>query len=181
MEIIVVIIIIVIALISKQSGKNMRASGGAQGQAVRPAAPRPQAPRPAKPVAQPAKPVVQPTVQAAKPVAVPGGLAESLMDLLREPQGAPSEGESAVDWERPDEEGCLGGSMEHEHTEGESRAEHGQHLEAMREAALREREARELEEASARPAVLGDLDLAALRRAVIISEVLDRPKALRRG
>lgn len=70
-----------------------------------------------------------------------------------------------------DEEGCVGGSMAHTHEEGESREEHARHMAAMT--------ARDAEEAAneVRPAI----DAAALRRAVVMSEVLGRPKALRRN
>ena len=93
-------------------------------------------------------------------------------DLLPLIAAGLSEGESAMPWEIPDEEGCVGGSMAHEHTEGESAEEHGAHIEQMR---LRDAQ----EEESAR-AALGEIDAQALRRAVIAAEVLGRPKALKR-
>ena len=75
-----------------------------------------------------------------------------------------------------DEEGCVGGSMAHEHTEGESRAEHDEHI-----AAMRRRDAAEAAQSAAgRFGALGEMNLQELRRAVIVSEVLGKPKALRR-
>ena len=68
-----------------------------------------------------------------------------------------------------DEEGCLGGSMPHGHEEGESREEHSRHIAAM--------EAREKAEVAVSPK---GIDARQLRRAVVMSEVLGRPKALRR-
>lgn len=71
-----------------------------------------------------------------------------------------------------DDEGCVGGSLPHNHSEGESRAEHSAHIAAMR--------ARDEEEtAVAAPGRLANLDPRDLRRAVVISEILGRPRALR--
>ena len=76
----------------------------------------------------------------------------------------PAQGSSAAD-----DEGCLGGSLPHGHEEGESREEHSSHIAAM--------EAREKAEAAVSPK---GIDARQLRRAVVMSEVLGRPKALRR-
>ena len=71
-----------------------------------------------------------------------------------------------------DDEGCVGGSLPHDHSEGESRAEHGAHIAAMR--------ARDAEEAAvAAPGKLADFDPRDLRRAVVISEILGKPRALK--
>lgn len=74
-------------------------------------------------------------------------------------------GESAVD-----AEGCVGGSLGAHREEGESRAEHRLH-ERRREAALA---------ASRRAAAVRQANVDQLRQAVVMSEILDRPKALRR-
>ena len=73
-----------------------------------------------------------------------------------------------------DEEGCVGGSMAHTHEEGESRAEHKRHQEAARR--------QEAEENLAVQAAMEmrEMNLHRLRRAVVMAEILDRPKALRR-
>ena len=73
-----------------------------------------------------------------------------------------------------DDEGCVGGSMAHTHDEGESRAEHDRHMKA----ALR----READESLAAQAALelSEMNIHRLRRAVVVAEILDRPKALRR-
>lgn len=75
-----------------------------------------------------------------------------------------TQGASAVD-----DEGCLGGSLPHGHEEGESREEHARHIAAM--------ESRDKNEAALE---IRGFDARQLRRAVVISEILDRPKALRR-
>lgn len=73
-----------------------------------------------------------------------------------------------------DEEGCVGGSLEHTHDEGESRAEHARHMEASQH--------REAEETRAAQSALelSQMNLRRLRQAVVMAEILDRPKALRR-
>ena len=71
-----------------------------------------------------------------------------------------------------DEEGCVGGSMAHDHHEGESRMEHRQHLAAIQR--------QEQEESLAAQAAqdIRDMNIHRLRRAVVVSEILGRPKAL---
>ena len=172
-RLVVLIIIAVIALINSQSKKKGKASQGAQQGGVSRPVQRPSresvTPKPAQPRVRPAEPAV-------RPASAPGEMAESLIELIQVPESTPGEGESMMNWSLEDGEGCLGGSMAHEHTEGESRAEHEGHM-----AAMREREAREREEAAPnRVSVLGEMDQAALRRAVIVSEVLGKPRALRR-
>lgn len=73
-----------------------------------------------------------------------------------------------------DEEGCVGGSMEHIHTEGETHAEHRRHVEELHR--------REAEETLATQAALdlASMNVQRMRQAVIMAEILDRPKALRR-
>ena len=72
-----------------------------------------------------------------------------------------------------DDEGCVGGSLAHDHTEGEDRAEHARHKEEVKR-----REAVEaLEHAQAANAAA--VNVHRLRQAVVMAEVLDRPKALR--
>lgn len=78
-------------------------------------------------------------------------------------------GESAVD-----AEGCVGGSLGAHREEGERRAEHRLH-ERRREAALAAECA-----ASRRAAAVRQANVDQLRQAVVMSEILDRPKALRR-
>lgn len=80
----------------------------------------------------------------------------------------------AAGMSRADANGCLGGSLSGHSEEGESRAEHARHLreaDAQQREVLRE-EARDL---SMRQAARSEL-----RRAVVWSEILDKPKALRR-
>lgn len=78
-------------------------------------------------------------------------------------------GESAVD-----AEGCVGGSLGAHREEGESRVEHRLH-ERRREAALAAECA-----ASRRAAAVRQANVDQLRQAVVMSEILDKPKALRR-
>ncbi len=82
--------------------------------------------------------------------------------------GLPS-GESVVD-----AEGCVGGSLGAHREEGERRAEHRLH-ERRREAALAAECA-----ASRRAAAVRQANVDQLRQAVVMSEILDKPKALRR-
>ena len=81
---------------------------------------------------------------------------------------AHAQGDSAAD-----DEGCLGGSMAHTHSEGESRAEHAGHV-----AAAKRREAQELlqqADSERRTQVTAQK----LRQAVVMAEVLGKPRALR--
>ena len=80
--------------------------------------------------------------------------------------GAPALGES-----KTDDHGCIGGSMPEHEAEGETIAEHAQH-EQNRRQKLAEESA--LSAASFRKPSAADL-----RRAVVMSEVLDKPVALR--
>ena len=72
-----------------------------------------------------------------------------------------------------DEEGCVGGSMAHEHTEGESRAEHSRHMDAARQ--------RETDESRAESDALdlAHMNTRKLRQAIVAAEVLGKPVALR--
>ena len=73
-----------------------------------------------------------------------------------------------------DDEGCVGGSMEHVHTEGETHEEHRRHVEILRQ---REREETLAAEAATE---LAEMNLQKLRRAVVMAEILDKPVSLRR-
>lgn len=73
-----------------------------------------------------------------------------------------------------DGEGCVGGSLEHDHTEGESHEEHARHV-----AALRQREREEALSAQA-AADLAEMNVRKLRQAVVMAEVLGKPKALQK-
>lgn len=90
-------------------------------------------------------------------------------DFVPEPEPAFVQGVSLRD-----DEGCVGGSMAHEHTEGETHEEHSRHLEV-----LRQREASETLAAEA-ALELAEMNLKKLRRAVVMAEVLNKPVALRR-
>lgn len=70
-----------------------------------------------------------------------------------------------------DDHGCIGGSMPDHNAEGESRAEHAAHEENRRK--------RLAEEAAIRAKSLRKPTAADLRRAVVMSEILDKPVALR--
>ena len=95
-----------------------------------------------------------------------GGSLGAAPALPREPLGA--------GMSRADAEGCLGGSLSGHSEEGESRAEHAEHL---RKADAQERAILRGEE---RALHMRTAARAELRRAVVWSEILDRPKALRR-
>ena len=182
MEIVAVILVIVFVLISsagkKTNGKNAANGKGAARQAVR-AAQTPvsrmgirerearmaelrqkrAARQAARAVAQPAQPTVKAPEEAAEE-AFEVSLNE-MRELLNIAGASPAGG--------VDEEGCVGGSLEHTHEEGESREEHSRHMAAMR--------ARDAEEAAQE--ARRTIDAAALRRAVVMSEVLGRPRALK--
>ena len=72
-----------------------------------------------------------------------------------------------------DDEDCAGGSMAHTHGEGVDRAEQARRLAALDKTREERRALRAA--AEPRPAV----SAAELRRAVVMAEILDRPKALR--
>ena len=72
-----------------------------------------------------------------------------------------------------DEEGCLGGSMAHDHHEGESRAEHRRHMAAVARREREEVQARETAESASH------VNVRRLREAVVMAEILDKPVALR--
>ena len=95
-----------------------------------------------------------------------GGSLGAAPALVREPL--------AAGMSRADAEGCLGGSLSGHSEEGESRAEHAEHLRRVdaQERAILRGEARALR--------LRTGARTELRRAVVWSEILDRPKALRR-
>ena len=71
-----------------------------------------------------------------------------------------------------DDEECFGGSMAHTHTEGVSRAAHARRM-AVMDAESGDRPYEDV-------LTPGALDPVALRRAVVMAEVLGRPKALRK-
>ena len=95
-----------------------------------------------------------------------GGSLGAAPALVREPL--------AAGMSRADAEGCLGGSLSGHPEEGESRAEHAEHL---RKADAQERAILRGEE---RALHMRTAARTGLRRAVVWSEILDRPKALRR-
>ncbi len=66
-----------------------------------------------------------------------------------------------------EDEDCYGGSMEHTHTEGVSRTAHARRMAAI-------------DEAHDEDVLPEAIDAQALRRAVVMAEVLGKPKALRK-
>ncbi len=95
-----------------------------------------------------------------------GGSLGAAPTLTREPL--------AAGMSRADAEGCLGGSLSGHPEEGESRAEHAEHL---RKADAQERAILRGEERALHMRTAARTEL---RRAVVWSEILDRPRALRR-
>ena len=95
-----------------------------------------------------------------------GGSLGAAPTLTREPL--------AAGMSRADANGCLGGSLSGHPEEGESRAEHAEHL---RKADAQERAILRGEERALHMRTAARTEL---RRAVVWSEILDRPKALRR-
>ena len=72
-----------------------------------------------------------------------------------------------------DDEGCVGGSLPHDHEEGEGHEEHARH---MADYARRELDERTREEHAGH----AGLNLSDVRRAVVMAEILGKPKALQR-
>jgi len=73
-----------------------------------------------------------------------------------------------------DENGCIGGSLGEHTEEGESHAEHAEHI-ARRDAALAAEHS-----IAADAAKLRNANRDELRRAIVMAEILDKPVALRR-
>lgn len=159
MEVIVFLLVMVFAFLNSGS-KKKPAQGGKPAQATKAALNAR-----AVPGAKPALKVRAARKPAPAPVApsTPAAPAAPVAPVV-----AATQGESHAD-----AEGCVGGSMAHAHHEGEKRAEHARHMAAAR---LREDEESLAAEAARE---LHDLNLRRLRQAVVMAEVLDRPKALR--
>ena len=169
MEVIVLILIVVLAIASsrkKKQGRTAKAPLRAAG-AIREAVERAkaEAERTAAPAQREAE--NQAALERAREKAALRAAAAKLQRQAGMPgqPAAPrmSQGESSQD-----DEGCVGGSLPHDHAEGERREEHDRHRAAM--------EAREREEAAMDHA---GIDARQLRRAVVMAEILDRPRALR--
>lgn len=120
------------------------------------------------------------TAKAAQPVAE-----AKLKDLRFTPMAAPEEGRAMLD-----DDDCHGGSMEHVHTEGVSRLEDADcaggsmehtHTEGVSRAELARRMAA-IDEAGRADDMLPErIDARALRRAVVMAEVLGKPRALKKS
>ena len=195
LDVLIVLAIIVVAIISTASkGKklsNNRPGQGRPGQArpqrtVRPA-PQAKPVASAKPVAQakptkpaaPVAPIAPTAAEPARPARQPS-LQELLQELLQDaaPEKAPApitKAQPAEGFSFADDKDCVGGSLPHDEAalhEGES----GMFTEPAR--------ARKREPAAAAAIVAPQRggfhpDAAEMRRAVVMSEILGRPKALR--
>lgn len=116
--------------------------------------------KPAKTVTEPAKPKVIPLTQSGKTSIIEEGLG------MTKPQSV--QGFSIFE-----DQGCISGSIAHDSHEGDSAYPYGSSEGVIRsgdDSVYAEDIARELQ----------DMNVQRLRRAVVISEILDRPKALRR-
>ena len=134
--------------------------------------------------------------QAAKPAAgdmrsaFDSTLTELKTLLSVEPQAAPAEGDSlladadchggsmphthAEGGSTLDDEECVGGSMAHSHAEGQSRAEQRRRLSDLDRR-------RESEQDAPEGLFPKAIDAAAMRRAVVMAEVLGKPKGIKRS
>lgn len=128
------------------------------------------------PAAEPRKPVqrmparaASPKAAAHKPPEAPAHVQLSDAEVIDRIARADSLQE-VVDALKPATEKKPGGSLGGESTEGESREEHARH-EQRRAASIA---------AETKPAVSRRIGVSDLRRAVVMSEILDKPKALRR-
>lgn len=168
MEIILVILMIVLALVS--SGSKARKQRAANGQTP-PQAAKAASPAKARQAAEAEEALAKAKERARRKIEAAKQQSKRQPDVPAPPKPAPAQPTVSVSREGMsafDDEGCLGGSMPHGHAEGESRAEHGRHVAAM--------EARDREEAVLERK---GLDARAMRRAVVMAEVLDRPVSLR--
>ena len=209
MEIIGVILVLVFALVSASDRKkkaarqaeqhraSMGATMNAAGQAAKPVAQMSMAERQERKAELQRMKAERQAQQAGKAQtpATPGNAEASFQNSLNElkqllnvdAQAAPAEGESMLvdddcaGGSMPHSHGegasaladddCAGGSMPHQHTQGESRKAHNRRL-----SELDSRQARN-DPDSLVPAAI---DAQTLRRAVVMAEVLGRPKALKR-
>ena len=182
---IIIIIIAIVSIVSKEKKLNKNRPGQGRsnqtrpGQQARPAQAKPQqAVRPAPPPAQPATPAPGP-VAPTEPTRQPN-LQELLQELLHDAEDIPAEtpaqvSSSAEGDSFADDKDCVGGSLPHDEAalhEGES----GVFTEPAR--------TRKREPAAAAAIVAPQRggfhpDAAEMRRAVVMSEILGRPKALR--
>lgn len=89
----------------------------------------------------------------------------------QQPAKAKKKKKSASGESKTDEHGCIGGSIPHMTSEGESLQEHAQHE--------KNRQARLSEENALRAESLRKPTAADLRKAVVMKEILDKPVALR--
>lgn len=119
---------------------------------------------PATPAPRPAPP---------KNVAAVKVAGQSSPVFMAAPKGAPLPA-SILDEALADEEGCVGGSMRHTHEEGESREAHKRHTEAVRR-----REAEELLVRAQAENAAGERR-ERMRQAVVMAEILGKPRALQR-
>ena len=114
---------------------------------------------------------------AAKPAASNDKPAEqlSLIEAFMQKQAAKNEAHGSIPMgdSVTDADGCIGGSLGEHREEGESRAEHAEHV-ARRDAALAAEHSIAAEAAKLRNANRDEL-----RRAVVMAEILGKPKALR--
>ena len=189
MEIIGVILMIVVALVSASS-RNKKTSannGGAQrANAHQPLNPealaraaaqagRREAPKPAQPTVKPAEPRVESTVTQTKQPeyvaqAAPGEGRSMLEDEACRGGSMPhahTEGDSTLE-----DEDCDGGSMAHTHTEGVSRTAHARRMAELDHS-------RQTDEDDG--LIPQTIDAQALRRAVVMAEILGKPRAMRRS
>ncbi len=149
-----------------QAVQAARAADAEKAQKAAQAAKQARAAAQAKSAAGPGKPAAEAKLKNLRfvPLAVPAEGQAMLADedcLGGSMAHAHDEGASALE-----DEDCFGGSMEHTHTEGVSRTEQARRMTAIDESrtvdVLPER-----------------IDARALRRAVVMAEVLGRPRALR--
>jgi len=171
----IIVFFVVIGLIDKLSKKKKN-----QKSKVQPAghAAAQKATRPAREVALPAQ-------SAKKPAAAKGADANELLKAIEAARQAKANGKSAPKAKEltaieqaaglqksgiADSEGCIGGSIPHTQHEGESKTEHDRHMRRMTRPASPD----------AQPAVsIQKLRTEDLRKAVVMSEILNKPKALR--
>jgi len=153
-----------------QSDPNLKQTDSIPGKpiAVQPMPPRPAAPAPFPPAAatEPQKGLPLSAIEQEIRQAAQAAKLDAQVKLKK--AARLKSGESFTD-----DEGCVGGSMHEHKEEGEHHADHAQHLRERDEALTREA-------GQSRADDLRNVSVRELRRAVIVSEILDKPVALRR-
>lgn len=173
-----ILIVVIVALIgvAAKSSKSKKAKPADKPKS----APKAQPPQPAKAVTQPSgvkiagKESIESAINAITELLENADSALAPQPAAAHPQQpakAKKKKKNASGESKTDEHGCIGGSIPHTASEGETLQEHAKHE--------KERQARLSEENALRAESLRKPTAADLRKAVVMKEILDKPVALR--